>query len=45
MWTVYLDGTEWATDVTEEKARAIVAAYDGEKDCWCEEEPEEEEEN
>lgn len=38
MYVVYLDGHEWATVGTEAEAMAIVASYDGELNCWYEEE-------
>lgn len=38
MFIVYLDGWEWATVSSEAEAKAIVASYDGELNCWYEEE-------
>lgn len=36
MYIIYLDAHEWCTRNTEEEAQAVVASYDGEKDCWYE---------
>lgn len=36
MYIIYLDGHAWCTRSTEEEAQAVVASYDGEKDCWYE---------
>ena len=35
-YVVYMDGAEWATCSSEEAARAVVQAYTGEKEVWCE---------
>ena len=35
-YVVYLDGTEWARVGSEAEAKAIVASYDGELNCWYE---------
>lgn len=45
MFLVYLDGHEWCERRTKEAAEAVVNSYDGERDCWYEEVPDEEEEN
>lgn len=42
MYTVFLDGFEWATNLTLTQAKAMVLSYDGEKSCWYEEEDDEE---
>lgn len=39
-WVVYLDGHEWDRADTEDAAKAIVAGYTGEKDCYYEYEEE-----
>jgi hypothetical protein len=36
MYIIYLDGHEWCTRSTEKEAQAVVASYDGEKDCYWE---------
>ena len=36
LYNVYLDGAVWAENVSKDKASAIVASYDGDKDCWME---------
>lgn len=36
LYTVYLDGAVGAEGVSKEEASAIVASYNGEKDCWME---------
>ena len=40
-YTVFLDGAPWVEGVSEAKANAVVASYDGEKDCWKEKDPDE----
>lgn len=37
-YIVYLDGSEWARVGSEAEAKAIVASYDGELNCWYEKE-------
>ena len=40
MYTVFLDGYEWRTGLTQQQASALVELYDGDKDCWYDEDDE-----